>query len=229
MDITSAGLTRTAGAAAAVAGTVFIAVQINHPAPDTFTTETTQWVVRSGAKAVMAALALAGITGMYLRQHGKAGLLGLVGYVVFAAGYLAMLGAEVIAIAVLPSLVAAEPGFVDDVVAAATGGTPQGDIGGLPTLFNLAGAGYLLGGLLFGVALLRTRVLARSAAALLAASTVATVALAVLPESFNRPFAVPAGMALIGLGVSLWRNHADRSALAVTSGATGLDREDAVR
>ena len=36
----------------------------------------------------------------------------------------------------------------------------------------------------------------------------ATAALAVLPESFNRPLAVPTGIALIGLGVSLWRDAA---------------------
>ena len=34
----------------------------------------------------MAVLALVGITGMYLHQHRKAGVLGLVGYVVFAVG-----------------------------------------------------------------------------------------------------------------------------------------------
>ena len=45
----------------------------------------------------MATLALAGITGMYLRQVTKIGLLGLFGYVVFAAGYLSMLGAEYVA------------------------------------------------------------------------------------------------------------------------------------
>ena len=52
-----------------------------------------------------------------------------------------------------------------------------------------------------------TRVLARWASALLAVATVATAALAVLPEAFNRPFAVPTGIALIGLGVSLWREQ----------------------
>jgi hypothetical protein len=157
----------------------------------------------------MAALALAGITGMYLRQYRKAGLLGLLGYLVFAAGYLAIFSVEVIAATVLPNLVDTEPGFVNDVVAAGAGGTPNGDIGGLQTLFNLAGAGYILGGLIFGVALFRTHVLARWAAALLAVSTVATAALAVLPDSFNRPFAVPEGIALIALGVSLWRNPRD--------------------
>ena len=39
----------------------------------------------------------------------------------------------------------------------------------------------------------------------LALATLATMSLAVLPESFNRPMAVPTGLALIGLGVSLFR------------------------
>lgn len=216
MTITASALTKAAAAAAAVAGAIFIAVQIGHPGTDTFTTETGQWVARSCAKIVMATLALAGITGMYLRQYRQAGLIGLVGYVVFAAGYLAMLSVEVIAATVLPNLVDTEPGFVDDVVSAAAGGTPDGDIGALQALFNLAGAGYMLGGLLFGIALFRTRVLTRWAAALLAVSTVGTAALALLPDAFNRPLAVPEGIALIALGISLWRNPGDLSV-----GATG--------
>jgi uncharacterized SAM-binding protein YcdF (DUF218 family) len=207
MNVTSSSLTKAAGAAGAVAGAIFIAVQINHPATDTFTTETSQWVARESAKIVMAGLALAGITGMYLSQYRKAGLLGLVGYLVFAAGYLGMFSVQVIAAAVLPNLVDTQPGFVNDVVVASGGGTPNGDIGSVQTLLNLAGAGYMLGGLLFGIALFRADVLARWAAALLAVSTVATAALAVLPEAFDRPMAVPEGIALIGLGVSLWRTQ----------------------
>jgi hypothetical protein len=205
MTITSSSLIKAAGAAAAVAGAIFIAVQLNHPQADTFTTQTTQWVVRESAKIVMAALALAGITGMYLIQHRRAGLVGLVGYLVFAAGYLGIFATQVIAATVLPTLVDTEPGFVNDVVAAANGATPAGDIGGIQLLLSLSGAGYILGGLVFGIALFRTGVLARWAAALLAVSTVGTAALAVLPESFNRPLAVPEGIALIALGVSLWR------------------------
>jgi hypothetical protein len=206
MNITAAGLTKAAAAAAAIAGSIFIAVQIGHPTHETFTTETTQWVARCSAKGVMAVLALAGITGMYLHQHRRAGVLGLIGYVLFSIGYLAMFSVQAIAVTVLPNLVHTEPGFVNDVVAAAAGSTAKGDIGALQPLFNVMGVGYLLGGLLFGIALFRTGVLARWAAALLAASTVATAALAVLPEAFDRPLAVPEGIALIGLGVSLWRS-----------------------
>jgi hypothetical protein len=219
MNITATGLTKAAATAAVAAGTIFIAVQINHPATDTFTTETAQWVARSCAKMAMAALALAGITGMYLRQYRKAGLLGLLGYLLFAAGYLVMFSMEAIAGTALPSLVNSEPGFVNDAVGAAAGATPHASIGGLQTLFALGGAGYILGGLIFGIALFRTGVLARWAAALLALSAVATAALAVLPEAFNRPVAVPVGIALIGLGVSLWGNPSDAADTSVQSSA----------
>ena len=223
MNVTTTGLTRAAGAAAAAAGAIFIAVQIGHPDFGSFTTETTQWVARSFAKTAMTALALAGITGIYLHQHRKAGLLGLVGYLVFAAGYLAMFSVEVIAAFVLPQLVDTQPGFVNDVVVAAAGGTPHGDIGGLQMLFNLTGACYMLGGLLFGIALFRTGVLARWAAVLLSVSTVGTAALAVLPQSFDRPFAVPEGVALIALGVSLWRTQR-RTSRTGTTALTPVDQ-----
>ncbi len=172
MTVTSTSLTRAAGLSAAVAGLIFISVQINHPPMEVASVTTTEWAVRSTAKFVMTALTLAGITGMYLRQVRKVGVLGLVGYLVFSAGYLVMLGVEFMAAFVIPSLADTAPGC-----------------------------------LLFGIALYRARVLARWAAALLAVSTAATVALAFLPESFNRPFAIPTGVALVGLGISLWRDQ----------------------
>ncbi|WP_107771058.1 hypothetical protein [Nocardioides sediminis] len=211
MNVTSSGLTRAAGAAAATAGAIFIAVQVDHPAGSAFDTQTTEWVARSCAKAVMAVLALVGITGIWLRQHRQTGLLGLIGYAVFAIGYLTMLTVQVIAATILPTLLDTNAAYVMDVVHAAEGGTPAGDIGAMQVVLNVSGAGYILGGLLFGIALFRAGVLARWASVLLAVSTTATAALAVLPDSFNRPLAVPEAVALIGLGVSLWRNPSDPS------------------
>lgn len=219
MTVTATGLTKATAAAAVVAGSLFIAVQIGHPASDAFTTETTQWVARSCVKTVMAALALAGITGMYLRQHRRAGGFGLAAYLVFAVGYLAMFGVELMGATILPDLVHTEPGFVNDVVAAANGGKATGGIGGVQILLDVMAAGYLVGGLLFGISLFRTGILARWAAALLAVSTVATAALAFLPEAFNRPLAVPEGIALVALGVSLWRNPREVPAATPTTTA----------
>ena len=42
MTVTATGLTKAAGAAAAAAGAIFIAVQIGHPSSGSFTTETSQ-------------------------------------------------------------------------------------------------------------------------------------------------------------------------------------------
>jgi hypothetical protein len=206
MTITSSSLTRAAGACAATAGLIFVAVQIKHPAFSVSAfTDSTSWQLRSIAKLIMCGLAIAGLTGMYLRQRRQVGALGLVGYVTFAVGYFLMSSVEAIAVFVLPHLAHTEPGYVNAVLRASAGESHAGDIGALQTLFSLVGVFYMVGGLLFGIAMFRAHVLARWAAALLAVGTVATAALAVLPESFDRPFAVPTGIALIGSGVSLWR------------------------
>lgn len=57
------------------------------------------------------------------------------------------------------------------------------------------GITYLAGGLLFGIALYRARVLSRWGSALLAAGAVFTVSLSVLPESFYRLLAYPNAIA----------------------------------
>jgi hypothetical protein len=120
----------------------------------------------------------------------------------------------------LPSLTHTAPGFAKDAVIASGGGTPSADIGQLQMLFNLTGVCYMLGGLVFGIALFRARILARWAAVLLAVSTVATAALAVLPQGFDRPMAVPEGVALIGLGISLWRDQRTTGDAAAIQPAT---------
>jgi hypothetical protein len=203
MTITTDRLTRAAGLSAAAAGVIFIAVQINHPAMDVSSVNTTDWTIRFTAKIVMCGLALAGLAGIYLRQVRQLGVVGLVGYAFLSVFYVLTVGVEFTGGYVLPALADSSPGYVNDVLAAAEGGTATGDIGILPTVLAVAGVAYILGGLLFGIALFRAGVLARWAAALLAVTTVSTAALVVLPESFNRPFAVPMGIALIGLGLSL--------------------------
>ena len=224
---TTTPLTRAAGIAAAAAGLIFIGVQINHPHLDTTSITTTEVAIRNSLKVLMAALALAGITGIYLRQVRQAGVLGLAGYLLLGAFYLLIVPIEFIAAYVLPSIAGTDPSYVKDVIAAATGGTPTGDIGVLGTAIQVQGLTYLAGGLVFGIALYRAGVLARWAAALLAVGTVATLALSVLPESFNRPFAVPTGVALIGLGISLWRDQRRSTAPATTT--TSPARQHAVR
>jgi hypothetical protein len=215
MTVTSTTLTRAAGLSAVVAGLLFIAVQIKHPHLDITFATTTEYTIRQTMKVLFAVLSLAGITGMYLRQVKQIGLLGLLGYVVFSVGYLAMMSIQVIGAVVLPSIAESAPGYVTDVLAVATGGHAAGDIGLIQSLISLMGIGFLGGSLLFGIALFRANVLARWAAALLAGAAVVTTASPLLPQINQRLFAIPTGVALVGLGYSLWREQRTPAARAM--------------
>lgn len=206
MTVTPTSLTRAAGAAAVAAGVVFIGVQVGHPHLDATSVATAEVVVRNVLKVVMAALALAGITGMYLSEVRRNGVLGLVGYLLLACGYLLVTATAFVAAFVLPSVAASDPAYVQDVLAASTGGTPTSDLGPLGTVIQLQGLAYLAGGLVLGVALYRAGVLARWACGLLAVGGVVTVVLSVMPDAFYRLLAFPNGIAMIGLGWSLWRS-----------------------
>jgi len=208
MTITTTNLTRAAGVAAVVGGLLFVAVQIKHPNLDLSLVTTTEWKIRQTMKVLFASLSLAGITGMYLRQVKAIGVLGLIGYLVLSVGFLAMLGVEIIGAVVLPTIAATSPGYVSDILAVAVpGGHATGDLGLIQPLISLMGIGFLGGSVLFGIALFRANVLARWASALLAVGALASPAIQLLPQVNYRLFAIPTGVAMVGLGYSLWREQ----------------------
>jgi hypothetical protein len=211
MNLTANRLTATAGLCAAAAGAIFVGVQINHPPADVAHLVTTEMLVRESAKVLMSVLALIGLTGMFLRHRTRFGVLGVAGFALLTVGYLAMFATECIVGYVLPTIAHSNPAYVQGVIDAAMGRSTSVDIGHMRALLLAMGLGYSLGGLLFGIALFRARVVSRWASLLLAYGTVSALALAALPESFDRPFAVPTGVALIGLGVSLWRDQRRQS------------------
>jgi hypothetical protein len=228
MNLTANRLTAAAGLCAAAAGAIFIGVQINHPPADVAHIASTDWAVRESAKLLMAVLALIGFTGMFVRNRSRFGALGLAGYVLLTVGYLAMFANQAIVAYVLPTVAQSDPGYVQAYLDAAMGQSTSGDIGRMQGLFLVSGIGYALGGLLFGIALFRAGVLARWASLLLAYGTMSALALSALPESFSRPFAVPTGVALIGLGISLWRDQRRESQTA-DAPATAWVVEPAIR
>jgi ethanolamine utilization microcompartment shell protein EutS len=207
MSITITTLTRAAALSAVAGGLLFAAVQIRHPQLDATFAMTTDYAVRESVKILMAVLSLVGITGIYLRQVRQTGVLGLLGFVVFGLGYLAIFSVQIVGVFILPHLAVGEPGYVNDVFAVVVGTPTSGDIGALGTLIQAGGAAYIVGGILFGTALFRAGVLARWAAALLAVGTLASVAIHLVPLTNYRLFAIPTGVALVGLGWSLWRDQ----------------------
>jgi hypothetical protein len=210
-----------AGLSAAAAGAIFIGVQINHPPADVAHLVTTEMTIRMTAKVLFCALALVGLAGMFLRHRHQLGRLGRVGYSLVSVGFLAMLVQECMIGYYLPTLAHSRPVYAQHVLNGAMAHGVSTGIGAWQELFMIAGIGYAIGGLLFGIALFRAGVLARWASLLLAYGTISALTLAALPESFSRPFAVPTGLALIGLGVSLWRDQ-ERQAQTVEAPATTL-------
>jgi hypothetical protein len=207
MTVSPSLLIRASGAAAIAAGVLFVGIQVGHPPLDLGFITTTEAAVRNTVKVLMAALALVGITGMYLSQVRRNGVLGLVGYLILGAGYLLIMSSTFGLAYVLPQIAGTDPSYVTDVLATASGRANAGDVGVLGTLFQVQSLCYLAGGLVFGVALYRAGVLARWAAALLAVGGLVSALLAVLPDAFYRLIALPNGIALIALGYSLWRSQ----------------------
>ena len=217
-----------AGPCAAIGGAIFAGVQINHPPADVAHLVTTEMTIRQTAKILFCALTLVGFAGMFLRHRSRFGRLGRAGYALVSVGFLAMLVQEILIGYYLPTLAHAKPVYVQHVLNGAMGHGAASGIGAFQLLFLICGIGYSLGGLLFGIALFRAGVLSRSASALFAYGTVSALALSMLPESFDRPFAVPVGIALIGLGVSLWRDG-HRQADTVGAPATMRVAQAAIR
>jgi hypothetical protein len=188
-----------------VAGIIFAGIQPIHP-PDVLASVTTpQWVIIQSLKMVMCLLGLLGVAGLYARQAKETGWLGLTGYLLFSLFYALTMAFVFAAAFIVPLLATEAPKFVEGFLGIINGSASEVNLGALPTLYTLTGlVGYVLGGLLFGIATLRAGILPRWAAGLFAVGAVAPFVLAVLPHPLDRTFAVPMGIALVGLGYALW-------------------------
>ena len=159
---------------------------------------------------------------MYLSQVRRDGLLGCL---VLSAGYLLIMCTTFTAAFVMPAIAHTSPGLVTDVIAVATGrGTVTGDLGALGTVWQVQGILYLAGGALFGIALFRARVLARWASVLLAIGGIVSAALSMMPDAFYRLLAYPNGIAMIGLGASLWLSQHNPASVQTNSADLALVR-----
>jgi len=220
MSLTTTSLTRAAGLCAVAGGLLFIAVQINHPPVNLALVTTPEWAIRETMKISMAVLTLIGIAGMYLSQVRKNGWVGLLGYLILSAGFLMMLTVEVAGLVVMPAIAGSAPGYVSSVLAVANNGTGTQDIGLMAPLNLLVGLGYMGGGLVFGIGLFRAKVLTRWGSLFLAVATPLSALIPLLPQINQRLFAVPTGLALIVLGVSLWRQSRSRAAITTQTTAS---------
>jgi len=207
----SRNLVRWTGVAAIAAGIIFAGIQPIHP-PDVLASVTTSaWAIIQSLKLVMCVLFVVGITGLYTRQVAAAGRLGLAGYLLFSLSWVILMPFVFTQALIIPVLATASPAFVESFLGIVNNHPGEMNIGALPALYNVSGLLYALGGLVFGIASLRARVLPRGAAALLAVGAVAPIVLSMLPHPLDRTLAVPMGLAMAWLG---WGLLAERRAQA---------------
>lgn len=216
MRITGSNLIRFTGIAAILAGLIFIGIQPIHPADVLESTTSGIWGLIMTLKTAFTVLGLVGITGAYAKQVEKAGLLGLIGYVLLALFFIVQMPLAFIEAVVLPPLATLAPSYVSGVLGAISGAPSEVSLGALPLIMSALGGLYLLGGVLFGVATFRAGALPRWAGVLLVFATLITLAGPVLGHPLDRALAVPMGLALIWLGYSVWT---DRQAVAAGAAA----------
>jgi hypothetical protein len=215
MKPTASKLIRWAGVAAMVAGIIFAGIQPIHP-PDVLSSVTTgAWAIIQSSKLAMCLLFLVGIAGLYARQVERAGWLGLAGFLLFSLSWWLQTGYVFADVFILPPLATAAPQFVESFLGIVNGSPADMNIGALVPAYAVVGILYMLGGLLFGIATLRARILPRWPAGLLAVTATVTPAAALLPHALQRLAAVPMGLALAWLGYALWSERREQAAAPV--------------
>jgi len=203
MKVTTPNLIRAAGLSAIVAGTIFAVIQPIHP-PDVLASVTTRaFITITSFKTLMSIFGLFGIAGLYARQVKETGWLGLSGYLLLTIFYAVQMCYSFAEPTILPLLVPVAPTFVTSVMQMASQSPTDMNLGAFATVFSFLPILYLLGLLLFGIAMFRARILSRWAAGLLALSGPIAVVLSLLGHPLDRLAAMPMGIALAWLGYAL--------------------------
>jgi len=205
MKITTPKLIRWAGVSAMVAGIIFAGIQPIHPPDVLASVNTSTFIIITSFKTVMCLFGLFGIAGLYARQVEETGWMGLAGYLLLTIFYAVQMCYAFAEPLILPLLTTVAPTFVESVMGMSSGAGGPMNLGAFAVVYQIVSLLYLLGLLLFGIALFRARILPRWAAGLLAFSgPLAIIMVTLLPHQLERLAAMPMGFALAWLGYALW-------------------------
>ena len=215
MKITASKLIRWSGLSAMAAGIIFAGIQPIHP-PDVIASVTTNaFIIITSFKAIMSLFGIFGIAGLYARQVEETGWMGLAGYLLLTIFYAVQMCYSFAEPTILPLLVPVAPTFVTSVMQMASQSPTDMNLGAFAAVFSFLPILYLLGLLLFGIAMFRARILSRWAAGLLALSGPIAVVLSLLGHPLDRLAAVPMGIALAWLGFALFSERRGKASEVV--------------
>jgi len=211
MKVTTPKLIRWAGLSAMVAGIIFTAIEPTHPSINTST-----FIIITSFKTSISIFGLLGITGLYARQVEETGWQGLVGYLLLTIYYAVQMCITFIEPTILPLLTTIAPTFVESVLQLANGVGSPTNLGSLTTIYSLASILFVLGSLLFGIAMFRARILPRGAAALFAISgPLAGTMFTLLPYQLVQLTSIPIGGAMVWLGYALFSERREKKSASL--------------
>lgn len=214
--VTAAKLIRWSGLSAMATGIIFAGIQPIHPPDVLASVNTSLFITITILKTLMCIFGLFGIAGLYARQVEETGWLGLAGYLLLTIFYAVQICYAFAEPFILPLLTTVAPTFVESVMGMASGAGGPMDLGAFATIYLFVTVLYLLGLLLFGIALFRSRILPRWASVLLAGSgPLAVIMGALLPHQIERLAAMPMGFALAWLGYALFTERREKSSEAL--------------
>ncbi|MBN8655640.1 MAG: hypothetical protein J0M11_07885 [Anaerolineae bacterium] len=189
-----------------MAGIIFTAIQPTHPSINTST-----FIIITSFKTSISIFGLLGITGLYARQVEETGWKGLAGYLLLTIHYAVQMCISFIEPTVLPLLTTTAPTFVESMLQLSGGTGVPTNLGSLPNVYSLASIFYVLGSMLFGIAMFRARILPRWAAVLLAVSgPLAGTMFTLLPYQLVQLTSIPIGFALVWLGYALFSERREK-------------------
>jgi hypothetical protein len=203
VKLTSHNLIRLAGLSAVLAGICYVGVGLFHPANLPSSVTTTPWLAAHLLACATCFFGLLGLAGLYARQAPRSGWLGLAGFVLLSSWLMIIMGFSFVEAFILPQAGTVTPAFVEGWMGMFNGTPSTVDLGVLPTLWTLSAPLYILGGLSFGVATFRARILPRGAGLLLAAGTALAPVAGLLSLAAQPKTAIPVGLALAWLGYAL--------------------------
>ncbi|HQG69672.1 MAG TPA: hypothetical protein PK237_04470 [Rhodoglobus sp.] len=208
MRITPTALTKVAALAAMLAGLIYIVIQFIHPADVVESLTTPMWTIVHVLSFAEAVLVMIGLAGIYLRQVREFRVLGLIAYAMFGFFFILQAAFNFAEAFIAPLIAVDAPQLAVDIVGLFGRYPAVNDLGPLAALPQVGAVLYVGGALLFGVSIIRARVLSRGAGILLIVAAVITpIAGALLPHALERMAAIPMGLGIIWLGLSLWMDQ----------------------
>lgn len=196
--MTSSNLIRWAGLSVVVGGILFAVGIIIRPADGPESIATNLWVVAQYLFLGSLIFGVFGTFGLYARQVKEAGLLGLVGFLMLIVARLLFTGLTFFETFIIPVLATEAPQFI--------GGLFAGEYE-FPVV-GVAGLAEIIGGLLFGIAIIRAGILPRWAAILF---IIGIVPGRFAPEVVVRISSVVLGIGLAWLGYALWSERREEA------------------